>query len=192
MNIQVQTLQPSKYGVVRALVAATLLLSAAALAFAQASDGPQHPMQDALLDHMVGSWRLTGRIAGQAADHRVEAGWVLNHQFLRIHETDQATAGQPAYEAMVFIGYDNAGERYVAHWIDIYGGRFSETLGYGKREGDAIAFTFDYPDGAFHTVFRFEAPTATWRWEMDNQDKDGHWKPFARAGMQREAAKRPE
>jgi hypothetical protein len=30
------------------------------------------------------------------------------------------------YEAMVFIGYDNTSERYVAHWIDIFGGRFSK------------------------------------------------------------------
>lgn len=35
----------------------------------------------------------------------------------------------PNYEAMVFIGYDNTSERYVVHWIDVFGGRFSETLG---------------------------------------------------------------
>ncbi|HEY8226282.1 MAG TPA: hypothetical protein VIG25_13455 [Pyrinomonadaceae bacterium] len=33
------------------------------------------------------------------------------------------------YEAMVFIGYDNTSERYVAHWIDIFGGRFSKDEG---------------------------------------------------------------
>jgi hypothetical protein len=45
-------------------------------------------------------------------------------------------------------------ERYVAHWIDVFGGRFSETLGYGKRAGDEIDFIFEYPDGPFVSVSR--------------------------------------
>ncbi len=49
----------------------------------------------------------------------------------------------PQYEALVFLGYDNASERYVAHWIDVFGGRFSETLGYGTRSGDSIKFIFE-------------------------------------------------
>ena len=53
------------------------------------------------------------------------------------------------------IGYDHTSERYVAHWMDIYGGRFSETLGYGVRSGDQIEFVFEYPDGPFHTTFRW-------------------------------------
>jgi hypothetical protein len=43
------------------------------------------------------------------------------------------SAEPPAYQAAVFIGFDNTSERYVAHWIDAGGGRFSETLGFGKR-----------------------------------------------------------
>ena len=42
-------------------------------------------------------------------------------------------------------------ERYVAHWIDVFGGRFSETLGYGKRVGNKINFIFEYTDGPFRT-----------------------------------------
>lgn len=34
-------------------------------------------------------------------------------------------------------------ERYVAHWLDVFGGRFSETLGFGKREGNSIRFLFE-------------------------------------------------
>ena len=61
---------------------------------------------------------------------------VLQRQFLRVHMKDLATP--PDYEAMIFIGYDNASERYVAHWIDVFGGRISETLGYGTRAGNRI------------------------------------------------------
>jgi hypothetical protein len=49
------------------------------------------------------------------------------------------------------IGYDNMSERYVVHWIDVFGVRFSETLGYGKRVGNEIDFIFEYPDGPFRT-----------------------------------------
>jgi hypothetical protein len=51
----------------------------------QETDGPQKIFPDELLDHMVGDWHLSGSALGEAADHHV-VEWVLNHQFLRIHE----------------------------------------------------------------------------------------------------------
>ena len=153
------------------------VLCSSVVALAQAPlDGPKRPMQDPLLDQMVGSRKLTGRIAGQPADHAVNAEWVLNHQFLRIHEKSNTSSPDgTTYETMVFVGYDNASERYVVHWIDIYGGRFSETLGYGKRDGNAIRLTFEYPDGPFHTAFLWDSNAKTWRWEMDSKGTDGAW-----------------
>src|SRR5947209_2187974 len=62
------------------------------------------------------------------------------------------------------IGYDNISERYVAHWIDVFGGRFSETLGYGKRAGNEIDFIFEYPDGPFRTNFIWDATRGQWHW----------------------------
>jgi len=52
---------------------------------------------------------------------------VLNHQFLliRIREADNP----PQYEANIYVGCDNASDRCVAHWIDVFGGRSFETLG---------------------------------------------------------------
>jgi hypothetical protein len=143
-------------------------------------------MQDPLLDQMAGSWKLTGRAAGQPADHTVDAEWVLNHQFLRIHEkANAASKDGTKYEAMIFVGYDNASERYVVHWIDIYGGRFSETLGYGKRDGNLIRLNFEYPDGPFHTAFIWDAESKSWRWEMEQKGADGNWKPFGRMTLSR-------
>ena len=46
---------------------------------------------------------------------------------------------------MIFIGYDNTSERYVVHWLDNFGGRFSETLGYGLRSGNSIKFVSSTP-----------------------------------------------
>jgi hypothetical protein len=154
---------------------------ACATAYAQDLDGPQHTFNDALLDNMVGSWALSGTIAHRPAHHIINAEWVLNHQFLRIYEKDDSPSGAPAssYEAMVMVGYDNTSDRYVVHWTDIYGGRFSETLGYGTRNGNEIALTFEYPEGPFHTTFRWKPESKSWQWLMEQKNKEGKWTQFA-------------
>jgi hypothetical protein len=144
-------------------------------------DGPPHTFQDNLLDKMAGHWKLTGTIRGQSAEHLVDAQWMLNHQFLQVHEKDTAApkGTAPAYEANVMIGYDSASERYVAHWIDVFGGRVSETLGYGTRSGDQIEFVFEYPDGPFHTTFRWRPDKKQWQWQMRTKNSSGKWVDFA-------------
>ncbi len=146
-----------------------------------AADGAGHPMQDQLLDKMVGHWTLTGTIAGRPAHHTVDAQWILDHQFLQFHElgaVDPKT-GKREYEVLPTIGYDDTSERYVAHWLDVFGGRFSETLGYGTRKGDEILFVFEYPDGPFHTSFRWDGAKNQWRWQMKQKSRGGKWTPFA-------------
>jgi hypothetical protein len=152
-------------------------------------DGPNHIFHDALLDHMTGNWTLSGKVMGRTAAHTVAAEWVLNHQFLRIHETDDAPAaqGRVPYEAIVMVGYDNTSDRYVAHWTDIYGGRYSETLGYGSRSGDEIRLVFEYPDGPFHTTFRWKPDSQQWQWLMETKDKTGQWTQFADLTLARAA-----
>jgi hypothetical protein len=168
-----------------------IVLSAAVAGFSQDLDGPKHVFSDALLDHMVGNWKLTGNVMGRAAEHTVSVEWVLNHQFLRIHEKDNAPASpdRVPYEAMIMVGYDNTSERYVAHWNDVYGGRFSETLGYGTRTGDEIRFVFEYPDGPFHTAFRWNPETQQWKWLMQQKNKSGQWTEFADLTLTSAAAK---
>jgi len=146
-------------------------------------DGPKRIFRDDLLDNLVGRWRLTRTIRGKQVQNTVDAEWVLNHQFLRVHMKDTAVPSQ--YEAMAFIGYDNASERYVAHWIDVYGGRFSETLGYGRRESDSIRFVFEYPDGPFHNTFTWNREAKTWTFLMETKNASGQWAPFARDELRR-------
>ena len=136
---------------------------------------------DDLVDHIAGTWKLEGQVMGRDGHHEVQAEWVLNHQFLRIHE--KTSAGAPGdehkYEATWFLGYDPISERYVLHLLDVFGGRFSETLGYGTRDGDAIRFVFEYPDGPFHTTFRWSREKDSWQWLMEQKNKDGKWTNFA-------------
>jgi len=156
----------------------TVVSLSATSALAQAPlDGPNRIFKDELLDNLAGDWKLTRKIRGQVVQNTVKAEWVLNHQFLLVHMKDVATP--PQYEAMVFVGYDNAGERYVAHWIDVFGGRFSETLGYGKRTGNSIKFVFEYPDGPFNNTFTWNPETKNWVFLMESKDKNGKWNTFA-------------
>jgi len=140
-------------------------------------DGPKRIFHDELLDHFVGHWVITREIRGTRTQNTADVDWALNHQFLHIHMRDTATP--PQYEAEIFIGYDNTSDRYVLHWIDIYGGRFSETLAYGQRNGTSIAFVFEYPDGPFHNTFTWDAAASTWTSRMEQKNASGQWVPFA-------------
>src|SRR5438874_12504970 len=102
-------------------------------------DGSKGVFHDDLIDKLAGDWKLTRKIRGRQVENTVKAEWVLKHQFLQLHMKD--VADPPAYEAIVLIGYSYTDKRYVAHWCDTYGGKFS-AVGYGKRSGDSIAFEF--------------------------------------------------
>jgi hypothetical protein len=143
-------------------------------------------LKDDLLDKLTGQWALTGTVAGKTAHHDVQAEWVLNHQFLRIHEQANPKAGdQSGYEAWVFVGYNKEKQQYVAHWLDVFGGSGAEAVGFGKRTGDSIVFNFDYPDGAFETTFRWNPDDRTWQWLMRGRQASGEWKPFADLTLRR-------
>ena len=143
-------------------------------------DGPNRIFHDALLDNLQGKWKVTGAIMGRPREMELTAEWVLNHQFLLVREKDAASIeGKQPYEAQIYIGYDNTSERYVVHWIDIFGGRTSETLGYGTRMGNSIKFVFEYPDGPFHNTFAWNPEAKTWRFLLEQKNAEGKWTLFA-------------
>ena len=78
-----------------------------------------------------------------------------------------------------FIGYDETSERYVVHLLDFFGARFSETLGYGTRKDNSVTLVFEYPDGPFHTTWRWLPESSSWQWHLEQKDKGGKWTTFA-------------
>jgi hypothetical protein len=151
--------------------------------------------QDSLLDRFAGRWVLSGEIAGQETTHDVSAEWVLARQYLEVHEVsrERDAHGQPAYEAIVFVGQDPAADGYACLWLDVTGGGglSARVIGHARRGGDEIPFVFAIPDGStFHTTFAYERSTDTWRWRMDAGQK-GESQPFARLRMTR-APVRPD
>jgi len=171
-----------KIGYVRVWIVIAML---AATATAQAPG----EWRDELVERMAGNWKMAGQVMGREAHHEVRAEWVLNHQFLRVEEKTAAGApsGEKKYDAVWFLGYDAMSEKYVLHLMDVFGGRFSETLGYGSRDGNQMRFVFEYPDGPFHTTFRRNAEKDSWEWLMEQKDKDGKWGPFANLRLTRMA-----
>jgi hypothetical protein len=75
------------------------------------------------------------------------------------------------------------------HWIDVFGARFSETLGYGTRygtrAGNTIKFVFEYPDGPFHNTFTWDPEAKRWTFLMEQKDATGKWKVFAEDTLRR-------
>ena len=69
-------------------------------------------LQDPLLDHLIGKWVLRGTIAGKRR-RTTSFEWVLGHQYVRLHEVsrEKNAKGQAAYEAIVFIGWDQPSGR---------------------------------------------------------------------------------
>lgn len=169
-----------------------LLFAVMTLAFLPAFTFAQAPSQwhDDLVDHLAGTWKMGGQVMGNEAHHDVRAEWILNHQFLVAHEktSDNAPKAERAYEAYWYLGYDSVSERYVLHLMDLFGGRFSETLGYGTRDGNKIRFVFEYPDGPFHTTFMWNPEKGAWEWLMEQKDKSGKWASFADLTLTRAGA----
>jgi hypothetical protein len=143
------------------------------------TDGREAKFEDALLDKLVGNWHVVRRFGdGRTAENTVRVGWVLNHQFLELHYLD--VAALPQYEAMAFIGFDHKTSRYVLHWLDVFGGRASEIIGYGTLDEAAhtIYFTFNNPDGQFMNAYAFDPATKNWTSVMRQKSK-GPWSLFA-------------
>jgi len=166
------------------LVTLILLFVTSFAAFAQ---GPAP--KDPLLDHLAGNWILQGTIAGHETTHDIESEWVLNHEYLRIHETsrEKNAQGQPAYEAIVIIEWNESSNEYRCLWLDSTGGGgLAVPTAPGKRGNDEIVFSFKDKDkdSGIRTTFAYSKADDTWGWLIDNE-AGGKLTPFARVKLSR-------
>jgi len=160
-----------------------LVFAIALIILAGANICPAAPLNDPLLERLTGTWILRGTIARKQTTHDVTADWMLDHQYLRIHEVsrEKNDQGKPQYEAVVLLGWDANLSAYQCLWLDTTGGDGlrAEGIGQGKRDGDAIPFIFKERDGSisFSNTFAFDKSDGSWSWRMDNI-KDGKAIPF--------------
>ena len=164
------------------LVVGAIVLIPRSIRADEPPDGPKRIFKDDFIENLSGEWKLTRKIRGKEVENKVTAEWVLNHQFLQLHMKD--LADPPTYEAIVLIGYAHADKKYVAHWCDTFGGKFSG-VGFGQKTGESIEFEFHYPDGPFFNTFNWDAKAKRWTFRMESQAKDGKRVLFAEDTLRR-------
>ena len=144
-------------------------------AFAQANPPT---FQDDLLNHLVGKWDATGTVHGRPSSQTFEVDWVLNHQFLRIHEkTVENVAGTNLpFEALLFIGYDKTNKRYILHSLSVWGGGRPGEFVYGERSGNEVKFTDTFQGRRGHSRLVWEPESRTWRYIAGLENDKGEFK----------------
>lgn len=172
------------------------MLATAMVIMAGAAYG-QQPVEPAplLIDHFIGNWVLQGTIDGKQTTHDVDAQWVLNRGYVRMHEVsrEKDATGAPAYEAIVFISFDQKAGAYSVLWLDVTAnsGLSGDGIGRGKPTATTIPFLFKTGGGdIFHTSFIYTASTDSWQWVMDGES-GGKLQPFARVTLTRASASGP-
>lgn len=167
------------------------LLPALALPVALAAQQPAPPKADAqvaLLDRLAGHWVLRGTIGKDSTTHDVDAQWMLNREYLQLHEVsrDKDAAGAPKYEAVIYVAWDAKSGEYKVLWLDNTAQwNFREAgIGHGKPAPDRIALLFSDPSGDDHTTFAYDRAKDRWTLTIDSETK-GVLKPFARTTLTR-------
>jgi len=148
------------------------------------SPDPQH----ALLDKMTGHWVMRGTIGKQQTTHDVDAKWVLNDEYVQIHEVsrDKDATGKPTYEALIHVVWDAKAHEFACLWLDTTAiANFPPNgVGHAKPDGDAMTFIFTDPAGGDHTTFAYDRTKDSWTWSIDSENK-GALSPFARLTLTR-------
>jgi hypothetical protein len=155
-----------------------LLVLAPMLGAQNGPNQPQPPVQNDLLDQLVGVWAVAGTIRGEPVREEADAVWVLGHQFLRIHRKQ---LDGPA-ESIVHVGFDTVLQRFVAFRLDTNGARGGETLGYGVPKGDKLEFDYDYPTSLFRETWSWDAKEKAWQFLSEIQRKNvkgATWSTFS-------------
>jgi hypothetical protein len=152
-------------------MAVALAWAGASMTSAQTSRPPSE-----LLDRITGRWVLEGTIAGKTTTHDVVASWVLNGQYVQLHEVsrEQDEQGRPAYEAFVYLTWEPSRGEYSCLWLDSTSnaGLSNGVLGRAKPSGDELRLLFQYKDGStFHTTFAYDRKADNWQWKMDGEEK---------------------
>ncbi|MGC4038534.1 MAG: hypothetical protein QM764_21405 [Chitinophagaceae bacterium] len=142
---------------------------------------------DSLLNQLTGKWILRGIIDGQRTTHDIDAKRVLNGQYIELTEVsrEKDERGNPLYQAIVYICWQQEKEEYYCLWLDNTSneGITNQVLGRAKANGNKIDMLFKFSDTIrFHTVFLYDRDNNTWQWMMDGEE-NGKLNPFARVKL---------
>ncbi len=132
---------------------------------------------------LAGTWQMTGHVMNQPVVYRAEGKWILDHQFFRF--TMEDVQEPPEYQAQVFIGYDSSKTNYIVHWLDVFGGEYSRTLGFGKVDADSVRIVFAYQNRPFRDTIMIAEEQNSGEFLIEYKTPNGEWKEFARYKMKK-------
>lgn len=141
--------------------------------------------EEALLDRLLGTWKVSGTIEGEPIDQRLHVQRTLAGRFVELHFQGDAppAEGMPPYEARIFIGWNAKKRHYVAYWLDVFGAAGSiageGTPGAGKLAASSFQLVFKYPSGWFRNSYSFDEKTGAWRLLIEVRNRAGQWSTFA-------------
>ncbi len=164
------------------------LVCTALLGSALPAQEPAKSAAVALMDKMTGQWVMTGTISNKATTDDVDVEWVLNRQYIRIHEVSRDKSADGGYEAWVYLVWDVKKGEFAVLWLDNTAATHFEPegIGHAKPDGDRIPIVIKNADGtAIHTTFAYDRATDRWTWAIDNVDTSGKASPFARLTLAR-------
>lgn len=156
----------------RTISSITLILLASCLApvaRAQAAkDDSALRFHDDLLDHFVGKWEVTAVVHGATFTLHREAEWVLDHQYLRVHEKSREVVPwlKIPFERIIFIGYNHRLKHYVVYEANVHGADIPfvpEGFSYATRNGNEL--TIDHTNAGVAVGrgrWTWDAATSTW------------------------------
>lgn len=125
------------------IILITLIVFLAPCSFAQTAGDSTRRFYDDLLNNLVGKWDVSAIVHGQKFTLDREAEWVMDHQYLRIHEKSREVIPwlKVPFERTIFIGYNHQSKRYVVYELTVHGadGPFQpEGFSYGDRTGNEL------------------------------------------------------
>jgi hypothetical protein len=171
---------------------AVTTVSFAGAATPRSAPQPQSPAgnpQRELLERLTGRWVMRGTISGQQTTHDIEAQWVLDKEYIQIHEVsrEKKPDGKAQYEAIIYVVWEPKAGEFACLWMDTTAiANFPpEGVGHAPPSGDRIAFIFQDPDGGIHTTFAYDRAKNAWTWTIDNES-NGKLTPFAQLALTRE------
>ena len=85
-----------------------------------ATKSQQATPPDSLLNKLTGEWILEGTIEGKETVHDVDVKRVLNGQYIQLNEVsrEKGEKGNPLYEAIIYIYWQEAKQQYACLWLD--------------------------------------------------------------------------
>ena len=130
-----------------------------------------------LEEQLIGHWVLQGTLGGKETTHDVDAVWVLNREYVQLHELSRAKKpdGTPEYEAIIYIEWQERTHQYSFLWLDSTagGGISANIIAHASPEGNKIPFVYQVKgDETFHNTFTYDKGADSWEWLLEDHKGD--------------------